>query len=358
MSHDGNVQDVEGEDDSVSELSADAGCKTVGDGKQERELSARELEARTAQRLYLRTDLGAGESTSASSELSSGGSGSPNSRGDGPRMDAATGLEESEYQHLDRYGFIHVPLASISPSPHNHHQHHDAAGGELSVHGNSRLDSPLEHYQRANEKEASRSMKWMNMLNEALDVEPDVGRWPVAHRKFLRRLAKGVPDSVRGRVWPRLSRRSLPSPNTSNSSSSNNNNNQTSRLDYKSLYLKISGYERQIDLDIERTLRDHVMFKIRFSQAQVSLFKMLVAYSNYDPVVGYCQGMSTVAAFLLLYFMEEVLFPWRDDVLLDFDVEDRRHLRCWCRSCSGKSCGPSTRPASRCCSSRSTCRSS
>ena len=76
--------------------------------------------------------------------------------------------------------------------------------------------------------------------------------------------------------------------------------------DYKTLYLKISGYERQIDLDIERTLRDHMMFKIRFCQAQVSLFKILVAYSNFDPIVGYCQGMSTVAAFLLLYFNEEV----------------------------------------------------
>lgn len=79
---------------------------------------------------------------------------------------------------------------------------------------------------------------------------------------------------------------------------------------FASLYTRISGFERQIDLDIERTLRDHVLFKTRFGQAQVSLFKILVAYSNVDPAVGYCQGMSTVAAFLLLYFDEEVISLW------------------------------------------------
>jgi USP6 N-terminal-like protein len=81
---------------------------------------------------------------------------------------------------------------------------------------------------------------------------------------------------------------------------------QATKPPFQSLYSKISGFERQIDLDIERTLRDHVLFRTRFGQAQVSLFKILVAYSNHDPQVGYCQGMSTVAAFLLMYFDEEV----------------------------------------------------
>ena len=212
-----------------------------------------ELDGRMTQKLYLQHPEAA--SMSLTSDLSSSASQCPP-----PHLDSATGLEASEYQHLDRYGFIHI-------------------------------QDTMAQYERANEKEASRSMKWMNMLNESLEAEADVTRWPRAHRKFERRLAKGVPDSVRSRVWPRLAARL-----------------QLPPYDYKSLYLKISGYERQIDLDIERTLRDHVMFKIRFSQAQVSLFKMLVAYSNFDPVVGYCQGMSTVAAFLLLYFTEEVYY--------------------------------------------------
>lgn len=222
-----------------------------------------ELDGRLAQKLYLQQPDTA--SLSLTSDLSSGASQCPL-----PHLDSATGLEDSEYQHLDRYGFIHIQESKESSST-------------------TTLTNAMLQYERKNEKEASRSMKWMNMLNESLERETDVTQWPQAHRKFERRLAKGVPDSVRSRVWPRLASRL-----------------QVPAYDYKSLYLKISGYERQIDLDIERTLRDHVMFKIRFSQAQVSLFKMLVAYSNFDPVVGYCQGMSTVAAFLLLYFTEEV----------------------------------------------------
>lgn len=119
--------------------------------------------------------------------------------------------------------------------------------------------------------------------------------WLMGHRKFEPRLAKGIPDCLRSKVWELFAEGHAlatgpPLPV------------------FKDLYMRVSGFERQIDLDIERTLRDHVLFKIRFSSAQVSLFKILVAYSNLDPSVGYCQGMSTVAAFVLLYFEEETAF--------------------------------------------------
>jgi hypothetical protein len=38
------------------------------------------------------------------------------------------------------------------------------------------------------------------------------------------------------------------------------------------------------------------------------LFKVLAAYANYNPTVGYCQGMSTVTAFILLYYQEVECF--------------------------------------------------
>ena len=77
---------------------------------------------------------------------------------------------------------------------------------------------------------------------------------------------------------------------------------------FEELYSRASSHERQIDLDIERTLRNHVLFKLRFGTGQSSLFKVLVALANQNPEVGYCQGMSTVAAFFLLYFDEERAF--------------------------------------------------
>ncbi len=162
------------------------------------------------------------------------------------------------------------------------------------------------------EKEASRALKWIEML-KYLEKEPAVNKWPLAHRKFVSRLEKGIPDCLRTKIWGKLLTVNGLYPTTFHSDDP---------VDFTSLYLKISGFERQIDLDIERTLRDHVLFKIRYSQSQISLFKILVAYSNLDPEVGYCQGMSTVAAFLLLYFDEEGAFKalvklmQRDDLRL------------------------------------------
>jgi len=40
---------------------------------------------------------------------------------------------------------------------------------------------------------------------------------------------------------------------------------------------------------------------------QQSLFHVLAAYSVYNTEVGYCQGMSQLAALLLMYMNEEVL---------------------------------------------------
>lgn len=155
--------------------------------------------------------------------------------------------------------------------------------------------------EKEKEKEASRALKWISMLKH-LEPEANVNSWPQKHRKFVPRLIKGIPDCLRMRVWAQLL----------NVKGIYREGQGQLKLDeskpFPSLYLKVSGFERQIDLDIERTLRDHVLFKIRYSQAQISLFKILVAYSNLDPEVGYCQGMSTIAAFLLLYFDETAAF--------------------------------------------------
>jgi len=65
---------------------------------------------------------------------------------------------------------------------------------------------------------------------------------------------------------------------------------------------------RQIDLDVNRTYRDHINFRERFSTSQKSLFNILCAYSVYNVEVGYCQGMSQIAALLLMYLAEEDAF--------------------------------------------------
>ena len=46
----------------------------------------------------------------------------------------------------------------------------------------------------------------------------------------------------------------------------------------------------QIDLDVNRTYRDHIMFRERYNPRQQALFHVLAAYSVYNTEIGYCQG--------------------------------------------------------------------
>ena len=77
---------------------------------------------------------------------------------------------------------------------------------------------------------------------------------------------------------------------------------------------------RQIDLDVNRTYRDHRMFRERYGLKQQELFNILGAYSVYNIDIGYCQGMSQIAALLLMYLTEEDAF-WALSVL----VSDKKY---------------------------------
>ena len=108
---------------------------------------------------------------------------------------------------------------------------------------------------------------------------------------------KGIPNCLRNKVWSIL----IEALHTDRT-------DPQTQASFQTLYGTTSLYEHQIDLDIERTLRNHILFRTRFGSGQSSLFKVLVALANSDPEVGYCQGMSSVAAFFLLYFEEETAF--------------------------------------------------
>ena len=54
-----------------------------------------------------------------------------------------------------------------------------------------------------------------------------------------------------------------------------------------------------------RTYRDHEMFRERYNSRQQDLFHVLAAYSMFNTEVGYCQGMSQIAALLLMYLNSE-----------------------------------------------------
>lgn len=67
---------------------------------------------------------------------------------------------------------------------------------------------------------------------------------------------------------------------------------------------------RQIDLDVARTWRWHIKFRERYGKWQKYIFRILLAYSAFDVTVGYCQGMSQIAALLLIVFGEDEKAFW------------------------------------------------
>ncbi|CAG8542709.1 14847_t:CDS:10 [Cetraspora pellucida] len=78
--------------------------------------------------------------------------------------------------------------------------------------------------------------------------------------------------------------------------------------DKKMLLTLPSQHEKQIDLDIPRTLHSHIMFRSRYGPGQRALFNILRAFSNYNKQIGYCQGMTNIVTILLMYYTEESAF--------------------------------------------------
>ncbi|XP_042352554.1 uncharacterized protein si:ch211-266k8.4 [Plectropomus leopardus] len=76
---------------------------------------------------------------------------------------------------------------------------------------------------------------------------------------------------------------------------------------------------RQIALDLQRSFPTHRSLMGESPEAiegQAKLFRILIAYAKYSPKVGYSQGMSYIAAVLLMQLGEEEAF-WALTALLD-----------------------------------------
>ncbi|XP_045109450.1 TBC domain-containing protein C215.01-like isoform X2 [Portunus trituberculatus] len=183
-------------------------------------------------------------------------------REEGAVIDPWEDPEFEVYHSTDRYGFIHDTRL-----PQNRSKEEE-----------KRLEIEL-----------SRIDKWLKMIRT----------WDKywGKEKFVKRIHKGIPDRFRGTVWARLL-----------FLEQMKEQQKGKYEEMKRLGCKWSPDVRQIDLDVNRTYRDHTMFRKRYDEKQQQLFHVLVAYSMYNQEVGYCQGMSQIAALLLMYLNEEDAF--------------------------------------------------
>uniref|UniRef100_A0A673AU49 Si:ch211-288d18.1 n=1 Tax=Sphaeramia orbicularis TaxID=375764 RepID=A0A673AU49_9TELE len=163
----------------------------------------------------------------------------------------------SIYKVIDRFGFMHEEELPVTTA----------------------------HEEKLKQLEVERAEKWLKMVK----------KWD-KYRNSDRRVYKGIPLQLRGRAWALM----LDVERAKKDNEGKYEVNEQARL--------YSSEIKQIDLDINRTFRKHIMFMDRFGVKQQSLFHVLSAYSVYNTEVSYCQGMSQIAALLLMFMNEEDAF--------------------------------------------------
>ncbi|ORZ22528.1 rab-GTPase-TBC domain-domain-containing protein [Absidia repens] len=106
------------------------------------------------------------------------------------------------------------------------------------------------------------------------------------------KLRAGIPSKVRGLIWQAMS--------------------QSASLNLETLYSQLltehSPYTRIIQRDLARTFPGVEMFKQEGGDGQKSMERVLTAYSLYDSLVGYCQGLAFLVGPLLMNMSEQESF--------------------------------------------------
>ncbi|XP_031790214.1 TBC1 domain family member 3B-like isoform X2 [Piliocolobus tephrosceles] len=128
-----------------------------------------------------------------------------------------------------------------------------------------------------------------------------LGEWETYQnsKKLIDGVYKGIPMNVRGQVWSVLL-------NIQEVETKTPENTRYQVMKEKGK--RSSEHIHQINLDMSWTLRNHIFFRDRYGTKQRELFYILLAYSEYNPAVGYCRGLSHVTALFLLYLPEEDAF--------------------------------------------------
>ncbi|XP_013858601.1 ecotropic viral integration site 5 ortholog [Austrofundulus limnaeus] len=110
------------------------------------------------------------------------------------------------------------------------------------------------------------------------------------------RCQKGIPDSLRAKCWPLLC-------------GANDRMRQNKNL-YESLDSQ-PGLQSWVDIierDLDRQFPFHEMFLSKDGHGQRGLFRVLKAYTQFQPEEGYCQAQGPVAAVLLMNMPAEEAF--------------------------------------------------
>lgn len=177
--------------------------------------------------------------------------------------------EETTYVKLDRYGF------------------------QLGDQFHQRLQISDEEQYSRKEKERNREIKWIDMMKEWNYIISGDNAWKT--NMLQRRIRKGIPDCIRGRIWGKLLK-------------INTMSKKYRRPEQQECDSLPPIVREDIVKDIDRTFPSHIMFKENNGFGQEALRQLLECYAVVDPETAYCQGMSFIAAMLLTYMPEDQAF--------------------------------------------------
>ncbi|KAL5109499.1 Rab GTPase-activating protein 1 [Taenia crassiceps] len=111
-------------------------------------------------------------------------------------------------------------------------------------------------------------------------------------RRVIQLVRRGIPHTMRKEIWQMLAGFQGADPGLTEV--------------YRILLTKPCRFDTEIQRDLPRTFPANDFFKDR--EGQEVLFQLTRAYALYDEAVGYCQGISFIAAALLLHLPEEQAF--------------------------------------------------
>ncbi|XP_018012859.1 rab GTPase-activating protein 1 [Hyalella azteca] len=136
-------------------------------------------------------------------------------------------------------------------------------------------------------------------------------RWQAAPYQFPKGLSKlvrrGVPEALRGEVWQLLAGCA---------------HDDSMMETYRILLTKDCPSDQVILRDINRTFPAHEFFKESGGGGQDALYKISRAYAVYDEELAYCQGLSFLAASLLLHMPEEQAFCLLVKIMSDYGFRE------------------------------------
>ena len=157
---------------------------------------------------------------------------------------------------------------------------------------------------------ARRKRKWQDLMTKnglSLNNDSPV-RFPARSEKLKRYIRKGIPAEWRGNAWWFFAK---------GPEKLKNNQGVYDTLVESTLHLKNKDTEI-IERDLNRTFPDNVHFKpdrvdsSHESNEETALIealrRVLVAFSAYNPKIGYCQSLNFITGLLLIFMDEEKAF--------------------------------------------------